>query len=79
MADSTSRIGGASSGVAAGYSGVTQTAEGAASRNTAASRPGSGNPGAGRGRVERFTASSAQAPDQLDRNAPKGSYINILA
>ncbi len=77
MADSTSRIGGSSSSVTAGYSGVSQTAEGAAARNTAAPRTGSGNPGSGRGRVELVVPSSA--PDQLDRNAPKGSYLNILA
>jgi len=78
MSNPTSRIGGAPSNVAASYSGVTQTAEGAATRASAAPRAaGSGNPGSGRGRVERVVASS-QSADQLDHAAPRGSYINIL-
>jgi len=77
MTNSSSRIGGSSSGVTAGYSSVTQTAEGAAARGSSAARTGSGAPGAGRGRVEKVTTSD-QSPDQLNRNAPRGSYLNIL-
>ena len=78
MSDSTSRISGSSSGVTAGYASVTQTAEGAATRGAASSRGGSGTPASGRGRVDRVVNAS-QSPDQMDRSAPRGSYLNILA
>lgn len=79
MADSSNRIGGSSSGTTAGYASVTQTAEGAAARGSSAVRGNSaGTPGAGRGRVERVVSSN-QSPDQLDRNAPRGTYLNLLA
>ena len=72
------RIGGSSSGATAGYASVTQTAEGSAARGSAASRNGSGAPGAGRGRVERVVTPN-QSSDQLDRSAPRGTYLNLLA
>ena len=80
MADLTSRIGGASTGASSSYAGVTQTAEGAAVRSTATPRGAatSGTPGAGRGRVDRVTPAS-QSSEQLDRSAPRGTYLNILA
>jgi hypothetical protein len=78
MTDSTSRIGGQASGATAGYTSVAQTAEGGAARGAGTARSGSATPNAGRGRVERvFTL--PQSPDQLDRSAPRGSYLNILA
>ena len=78
MSNSTSRVGGPTSGVTAGYTSVTQTAEGAAARGTSASRSSSGAPASGRGRVEKVVTST-QSPDQIDRSAPRGSYLNILA
>ena len=80
MSDGTGRIGGSTTNSAAAYSGVTQTAEGAAARASQSARNNSqsGTPGAGRGRVERVVSSS-QSPDQLDRSAPRGTYLNILA
>ena len=79
MADSSSRIGSPTTGTSATYAGVTQTAEGAAARGTATSRGGaaSGTPNAGRGRVERVVTPNKSA-DQLDRSAPRGTYLNIL-
>lgn len=80
MADLTSRIGGSSAGASNTYAGVTQSAEGAAVRSTATPRGAatSGTPGAGRGRIDRVSSVN-QTSEQLDRSAPRGTYLNILA
>ena len=82
MSDSSSRIGGSTTGTSSIYTGVTQTAEGAAARSSVAPRSstagsGTGAPGGGRGRVERIVTGDKSA-DQLDRSAPRGTYLNIL-
>ena len=81
MSNSSSRIGSTTTPTASTYTTISQTAEGAAARASAAPRSGggsSGAPNAGRGRVERVTT-SPQSADQLDRSAPRGTYVNILA
>lgn len=77
MADSSNRIGGSASGATRDYTAVSQTAEGAATRASAAPRGDSGSPGGGKGRVERVLPGDL-SPGNLNRAAPRGTYLNIL-
>ena len=80
MSNSSSRIGNTTTPTASTYAAISQTAEGSAARSSAAPRSGgtSGVANAGKGRVERVVTSPKSA-EQLDRSAPRGSYVNILA
>lgn len=78
MANSSSRIGGSSTGATRDYTSVSQSAESAAARAGSTVRNNnSGSPGGGKGRVERVL-SSDQSASSLDRSAPRGTYLNIV-